>query len=134
MLFVPPTQWAARQQIMTTADQAVDIAERVGAKYLIPYADGGTTWHWRIGLVPQLDGNGKETEGFDYFPERVSAVAENRTELLDGSMMKSLVKTVVVRPNETISMDGNSLRLEVLENNQWPYSQPPATVQAIETV
>jgi len=123
LLFVPPTQWAARQQIMTTADQALDIAERVGAKYLVPYADGGAPWHWKIELGPKLDGNGKETEGFDYFPERVSQVAENRTELLDGSMMKSSVKTVVVRPNETISIHNNSLRLEVLESNQWPYAR-----------
>ena len=122
LLFVPPNQWGARQQIMTTAEQSIDIAERIGAEFLIPYADGGAPWHWRIELGPQLDGNGKEISGFDYFPERVVQVAGNRTELLDGNMMKSIVKVIVMRPNQSIVFELEKINLKAFKNNIWPYS------------
>ena len=56
LLFVPPSLWSTRQQLMNSVDDAIDVAEGWGARYLVPYADGGAPWYWDIGLGPRLDG------------------------------------------------------------------------------
>ncbi|MYW00089.1 MBL fold metallo-hydrolase [Streptomyces sp. SID3343] len=101
LAFVPPEQWNCRQRLMTTADEAVDIAERWGARRLVPYADGGAPWHWRVGLGPCLDESGGELHGFDPFPERVSAAARARTEMPDG-LLGSAVEVLLLRPGDAL--------------------------------
>ena len=43
--FVPPEEWPVRQQLMNGADDLLDTAERFGAGWVVPYADGGAPWH-----------------------------------------------------------------------------------------
>jgi L-ascorbate metabolism protein UlaG (beta-lactamase superfamily) len=99
--FVPPLLWGARQNLMMTAEEAMDVAERFGADYVIPYADGGAPWHWRIGLGPNL-ASGEIVHGFDVPPEHLVCAARSRTTLPDFSRAISSVKPLVLRPNDGI--------------------------------
>lgn len=118
LLFVPPHAWGARQSLMTTAEEAVTIAEVWGADLLVPYADGGAPWHWRIGLGPVLDGTGTEHVGFDPFPERVAEAAARRTHALDGSMIPSSVEVRILRPNDILRP--GTYEVDHLPGFTWP--------------
>lgn len=122
VLFVPPWLWGTRQQLMTTPEGAIDVAERFGARYVIPYADGGAPWHWRVGLGPVLDGRGVETRGFDLFPERVVDAAVDRSQALDGGGMRSPVRPLLVRPNEAVRGLAGAAEVLALPGNAWPYA------------
>ncbi|HET6585120.1 MAG TPA: MBL fold metallo-hydrolase, partial [Nannocystaceae bacterium] len=52
LLFVPPEQWDARLEIMNDADDLLDVARRLGARWAVPYANGGAPWYWERGLGP----------------------------------------------------------------------------------
>jgi L-ascorbate metabolism protein UlaG (beta-lactamase superfamily) len=120
LLFVPPNAWGARHSLMTTAEEAVTIAEVWGADLLVPYADGGAPWHWRIGLGPVLDGTGTENVGFDPFPERVAEAAANRVQAFDGSMVPSSVEVRVLRPNDILRP--GTYEVDRLPGFSWPGS------------
>ena len=118
--FVPPDQWGVRQKLMASIDDALEVAERWGAKVLVPYGDGGAPWHWNIGLGPRLDGEGEEIPGFDPFPERVSEAAATRTRTPTGQLVESPVQCVVLRPCESISPSG-TMAVERAPGHIWPY-------------
>jgi L-ascorbate metabolism protein UlaG (beta-lactamase superfamily) len=121
MLFVPPALWTVRQQIMSTADDALDVAERWGARYLVPYADGGAPWYWRIGLGPRLDEAPSEVAAFDPFPERVVTAARNRTQTPDGRVFGSPVQVLLLRPGDSlVDVPGQPRRLRA-PGHAWPY-------------
>jgi L-ascorbate metabolism protein UlaG (beta-lactamase superfamily) len=120
LAFVPPDQWNCRQRLMTTADEAVDIAERWGARRLVPYADGGAPWHWRVGLGPRLDEFGGETHGFDPFPERVLAAAQARTEMPDG-LLGSAVEVLLLRPGDAVGGPVEAMSPRRRPGHSWPY-------------
>jgi L-ascorbate metabolism protein UlaG (beta-lactamase superfamily) len=125
LLFVPPPIWGVRQQLMSSPEEAVDIAECWGARYLVPYADGGAPWHWGIGLGPRLDEEAAEFAGFDPFPERVLEAARHRTQAPDGSMLASSARTLLLRPCDSVlDVPGASWRLR-LEGHTWPYGEDP---------
>lgn len=123
--FVPPAQWGARQQLMTDAEGAVDVAEQWGARWLVPYADGGAPWHWRVGLGPVLVGADRaEHDGFDPFPERVVHAAASRV-VLDGVAVPSSVSVRLLRPHDSLDADGATWRPA---RQGWPsrWESPPA--------
>ena len=122
-LFVPPDLWQCRMTMMATADMALDIAERWGAKIVVPYADGGAPWHWRLGLGPRLDDLDSELPGFDPFPERVVDAARRRATAGPGQSITSPASVAVLRPGQGLRVEG---RVEVVEvdEHRWPY---PAT-------
>jgi L-ascorbate metabolism protein UlaG (beta-lactamase superfamily) len=122
VLFVPPALWTVRQQIMSTADDALDVAERWGARYLVPYADGGAPWYWRIGLGPRLDEAPSEVAAFDPFPERVVAAARNRTQTPDGRIFGSPVQVLLLRPGDSLVDVSGEPRLVRLPGHAWPYA------------
>ena len=81
------------QQLMADPVTAVDYAKRLGAKSLVPCADGGAPWYWREGMGPKYPGfPGAPVEGAspyesnedaDPFPEQVVAQAKGmRVDLL----------------------------------------------------
>jgi L-ascorbate metabolism protein UlaG (beta-lactamase superfamily) len=81
------------QQLMADPQTAVDYAKRLGAKSLVPCADGGAPWYWREGMGPRYPGfPGAPVEGAspyesnddaDPFPEQVVAQAKGmRVDLL----------------------------------------------------
>jgi L-ascorbate metabolism protein UlaG (beta-lactamase superfamily) len=115
-LFVPPELWAVKQQLMCDVEAAIDVAERFGARVLVPYADGGAPWHWDLGLGPRLDGSGHETPDFDPFPERVVRAAGKRA---GGSPPPVLVQ--LLRPCDSLADPhgyGDPVRVR---GHCWPY-------------
>jgi L-ascorbate metabolism protein UlaG (beta-lactamase superfamily) len=121
MPFVPPWLWGVRQQLMTTMDGAIDLAERWGARILIPYGDGGAPWHWQIGLGPRLDSEAREISGFDPFPERVRLAAAARTHMPDGTSLSSSVAVLVVRPGESLANVAGDPSIVTVAPHAWPY-------------
>jgi L-ascorbate metabolism protein UlaG (beta-lactamase superfamily) len=119
--FVPPWLWGVRQQLMTTAAGAVDVAERWGARLLVPYADGGAPWHWRIGLGPRLDETAGETVGFDLLPERVVEAAGARAFGIDGQGIASPVRPVVLRPGDSLLDPSGAGELLRVPPHAWAY-------------
>jgi len=119
-LLVPREQWRSRQRIMNDADDAIDVAERFGARWLVPYGDGGAPWHWRIGLGPALEGSEAEDPDFDPLPQRVAAVAGERVRGPNG-IAGSAVEVAVVRPGHGI-VPGEQLDVVEVGGRHWPFA------------
>ncbi|MGW1989441.1 MBL fold metallo-hydrolase [Embleya sp. NPDC001921] len=129
LAFVPPDQWNCRQRLMTTPDEAVDIAERWGARLLVPYADGGAPWYWQAGLGPSPDEPDGEAHGFDPFPERVVTAARNRTEMPDG-LLGSAVEVLLLRPGDTVrDIAGAPVPIR-RAGHGWPYDDTRVPIAA----
>jgi glyoxylase-like metal-dependent hydrolase (beta-lactamase superfamily II) len=122
LLLVPRDLWRARCRLMNTVDDALDLAERWGARYLVPYADGGAPWHWGIGLGPRLDGGGVEDGDFDPHPERVRTAGERRVRLRDGSFGPSPVGVVLLRPGESLAGLPDTAKVVRHTGHLWPYA------------
>jgi L-ascorbate metabolism protein UlaG (beta-lactamase superfamily) len=123
LLFVPPWLWTVRQQIMTDAQMAVDIAERWGARYVAAYADGGAPWHWNIGLGPRLDQDARELNLFDPFPERLADAALFRAETPAGKALASSVKPVILRPGDSMCGVTGDAKIARVPGHAWPYAE-----------
>jgi L-ascorbate metabolism protein UlaG (beta-lactamase superfamily) len=119
LLFVAPAQWNVLNRLMASIDDAIDVAERWGARYLCPYGDGGAPWYWERGLGPRLDGMVGENKSFDPFPERVVQAAAARSVAVDGRVIPSPVEVLLLRPGQ--SLDGIAADLERV-GSTWPYS------------
>src|SRR5205807_4231629 len=78
LLFVPPWLWNSRLQLMTTIEEAVDVAERWGARILVPYADGGAPWHRAADLGLHLCDAPREGPSLAPFAQCVVARAQRR--------------------------------------------------------
>lgn len=78
---VPLELLSTPQQLMADAREALEYAGRMGARYLVPCADGGAPWYWREGMGPKYPGfpgvpvsgasTWEENPDADPFPERV---------------------------------------------------------------
>ena len=121
--FVPPELWNCRMQLMTDADGALDVAERWGTGTVVPYADGGAPWHWRVGLGPRLDGQGEEIEGFDPFPECVTRAAQSRSTLPDGDTSSTGVGVCLLRPGDSLVAVRGRQRLVRVAGHTWPWPE-----------
>jgi L-ascorbate metabolism protein UlaG (beta-lactamase superfamily) len=124
LLFVPPALWGSRMQLMNDVEDALDVAERWGARVLVPYADGGAPWYWERGLGPRLDEARYEIAGVDPFPERVVDAAKHRIQTPDGGWLGSPVTVRVLRPNESLVefASGGGPQWRQLPLNSWPFS------------
>ena len=121
LLFVPPSLWGTRQRLMNNIDDAIDVAEGWGARYLVPYADGGAPWYWDIGLGPVLDGTGRENVTFDPFPERVVEAAAQRGQTHSGTFIRSPVEVLLLRPGESLTFANAAPRAVRSAGHEWPY-------------
>ena len=121
LLFVPPALWSIRQRLMSSVDDAIDVAEGWGARYLVPYADGGAPWYWDMGLGPVLDGTGHENITFDPFPERVVAAAAQRGQTHSGSFIRSPVDVLLLRPGESVTFTNAAPSVVRAAGHEWPY-------------
>lgn len=130
MLFVPQHLWGVRQRLMTTPDEAIDLAETWGAPTVVPYADGGAPWYWRMGLGPRLDEEAPEANGFDPLPERVLDAARNRTEMPCG-LIGSTVQVLLLRPGDSIGRVSQSPVVTRIDGHAWPF-QERFTTHALE--
>ena len=122
VLFVPPDLWGSRMQLMNNTADAIDLAERWGARYLAPYGDGGAPWHWRIGLGPCLDGSGVEDPAFDPFVERVVDEARARTRLPGNVTGCSPVRVLLLRPGDSVNGFPESPMVRRRAGHSWPYA------------
>lgn len=78
---VPLALLTTPQQLMADGKEALRYAKRLGAKKLVPCADGGAPWYWREGMGPKYPGFPgepvlgaspyEENEDADPYPERV---------------------------------------------------------------
>ncbi|HET9713225.1 MAG TPA: MBL fold metallo-hydrolase [Pyrinomonadaceae bacterium] len=117
ILFVPSRLWNTRLQLMNNIDNAIDLAEYWGARYLVPYGDGGAPWYWQIGLGPKLDDQSSEDTAFDPFPERVI----ERANLRKRNDSANALETILLRPGESIGeLPGRASILRV-DGHIWPY-------------
>lgn len=79
---VPLAAISTSQQLMADGPQALDYAKRLGARALVPCADGGAPWYWREGMGPKYPGYPgepvlgasrlDENPDADPFPERIT--------------------------------------------------------------
>jgi L-ascorbate metabolism protein UlaG (beta-lactamase superfamily) len=121
LLFVPPHLWRSRLQLMSGPNDALDVAERWGARYLFPYADGGAPWFWSIGLGARLDGTGTEDPDFDPFPERVVEAAARRVCLPMGTVGASPVEVLVLRPGDSVQDLHGSPNVSRVDGHGWAF-------------
>lgn len=128
ILLVPRHLWGVRQRLMTTADEAIDVAETWGAATVVPYADGGAPWYWRIGLGPRLDELVQEANGFDPLPERVIVAARNRTEMPCG-LLGSPVRVALLRPGDSIRRVSSGRDVVRVPGHAWPFREQVPTVE-----
>jgi L-ascorbate metabolism protein UlaG (beta-lactamase superfamily) len=124
LLFVAPDQWRVLNRLMSSVDDAIDVAERWGAHYLCPYGDGGAPWYWQRGLGPQLDGTRSENTSFDPFPERVVHAAAVRSVTVDGRVIPASVEVLLLRPGQ--GLNNIATRPELI-GRTWPYSTDAAS-------
>jgi L-ascorbate metabolism protein UlaG (beta-lactamase superfamily) len=123
LLFVPPWLWNSRLQLMTSIEEAIDVAERWGAGILVPYADGGAPWHWDAGLGPNLCDAATEIPWLDPFPRRVADAAENRIKMPDSSTISSPVRVLLLHPGESITHTQSAARTVRVARCMWPYEE-----------
>ncbi len=128
VLFVPRHLWGVRQRLMTTADEAIDVAEAWGAGTVVPYADGGAPWYWRIGLGPRLDEHVQEANGFDPLPERVLTAARHRTEMPSG-LLASPVRVSLMRPGDSMTGVSSAPRIVRVPGHEWPFGEQFSTAE-----
>jgi L-ascorbate metabolism protein UlaG (beta-lactamase superfamily) len=120
--FVPPDLWQTRMTMMATADTAVDVAERCGARALVPYADGGAPWHWRLGLGPAMDDVNSQLLGFDVFPDVVADAARARSSMSRDQPIHSPVPVVLARPGQGLRLESGRPAVVEFDGHRWPYS------------
>ena len=130
-LFVPPSLWGVRQQTMLSAEHAVDTAERLKARALIPYADGGArgTGASAWGPAWMERGTRLRPRGSTTPPSASSLPALHRSTFPDGTPVASPVNVALMRPNQTLRLRGvgspaTSPRIRSITGQDWPYPHP----------
>lgn len=125
---VPLGALTTPQQLMASPEEALDYGERLGARFVVPCADGGAPWYWREGMGPRYPGypgepvpgasTDAENPDADPYPERLQEVRRAR-----GHGPKALV----LRPGEGLSLrPGGAARRQAFDGFRWPFA--PAVV------
>ena len=131
LLNVPLDLAGVPQQLMNDASDLLETAERFGASFAVPYADGGAPWYWREGMGPAYRGY-PAYEGFreapthaiedaqsDPFPERLAEVAARRY----GG--RGPVEALVLRPGDALQLEGGRPRIRRFPGHAWPLADDP---------
>lgn len=122
---VPEDALTRPQQLMAGPEEALRYGERLGARYVVPCADGGAPWYWREGMGPRYPGypgepvRGASTQDenpdADPYPERLAQV---RRRLGHGP------QALLLRPGEALAWRGRKApeRLQY-PGFRWPFDQ-----------
>ncbi|WP_257448931.1 MBL fold metallo-hydrolase [Archangium lipolyticum] len=125
---VPLDALATPQQLMAGPEEALRYGELLGARYVVPCADGGAPWYWREGMGPRYPGYpGEPVSGAstldenpdaDPYPERLKQV---RRQVGHGP------QALLLRPGESLAWRGRKAP-DVLQQPgfRWPFGGIPA--------
>lgn len=126
---VPEEALTRPQQLMAGPEEALEFGELLGARYVVPCADGGAPWYWREGMGPRYPGYpGEPVSGAstldenpdaDPYPERLEEI---RREARKGP------QALLLRPGEALHWRGRKAP-EVIRQRGflWPFSRAGST-------
>ncbi|HLL84806.1 MAG TPA: MBL fold metallo-hydrolase, partial [Longimicrobium sp.] len=120
---VPLDALGTPQRLMADPEEALRYGELLGARYVVPCADGGAPWYWREGMGPRYPGYpGEPVTGAstldenpdaDPYPERLTDV---RRALGHGP------KPLLLRPGEALGWrGGRSPEVSRFPGFTWPF-------------
>jgi L-ascorbate metabolism protein UlaG (beta-lactamase superfamily) len=123
---VPVSALTRPQQLMAGPEEALEFGELLGARYVVPCADGGAPWYWREGMGPRYPGypgepvSGastlEENPDADPYPERLEQVRRQR-----GQGPRALL----LRPGEALDWRGRKAPERVQSPGfTWPFGGP----------
>lgn len=113
---VPLDLLTAPQRLMADAREALDFAKRLGARTLVPCADGGAPWYWREGMGPKYPGfPGAPVEGASTMDENPDA--DPYPERVLEARRPGDVRVEVLRPGSALT----ALGATPLEGFRWPF-------------
>ncbi|MFL5345586.1 MAG: MBL fold metallo-hydrolase [Hyalangium sp.] len=124
---VPQDALTRPQQLMAGPEEALEFGERLGARYVVPCADGGAPWYWREGMGPRYpDYPGEPVSGAstldenpdaDPYPERLEQVYRQR---------RHGPRALLLRPGEGLRWRGRKAPELVRQPGfLWPFGGPP---------
>lgn len=128
---VPLEVMPVRQRLMNDATDLVIASELFGARYVLPYADGGAPWFWREGMGPtyamfesypgerEATGRHEEDPFAAPFPENVFAASERR------AGRTRAVEPLVLRPGDLVRWTKGAPAIGRIEGFGWPWSDTP---------
>ena len=123
---VPLGDLARPQQLMNDASDALDIGAAFGARWVVPYADGGAPWYWREGMGPSYVGfpavpgwkPAPATPADDPdsapFPERLE---EERVRRDAGP------EALILRPGDAFRLRRGALERHRYDEFAWPFDE-----------
>jgi L-ascorbate metabolism protein UlaG (beta-lactamase superfamily) len=126
---VPLEALTRPQRLMAGPEEALRYGELLGARYVVPCADGGAPWYWREGMGPRYPGypgqpvhgasTRDENPDADPYPERLAQVRARQ---------KTGPRALLLRPGEALRWHGRKTP-GVLQYSgfQWPFGGPPST-------
>lgn len=126
---VPMDLLPVKQRLMHDASDLLVAAELFGARWVVPYADGGAPWYWREGMGPtyaaypsypgerEAPGRDEEDPASAPFPENLE---EEATRRYPGD---PLVEPLVLRPGDLVRVTKGKLQVGGVEGFAWPWDE-----------
>ncbi len=126
---VPRELVGVRQQLMHDAADLVEVSEVLGARAVVPYADGGAPWYWREGMGPAYAGypaypGQTEAATVDVEQPRSAPFPERLAEAARAG--EARVCPLVLRPGDLVRAHRGGVRVGAVEGFAWPYEHAPA--------
>jgi L-ascorbate metabolism protein UlaG (beta-lactamase superfamily) len=113
---VPLDALTTPQRLMADARDALDYAKRLGARVLVPCADGGAPWYWREGMGPKYPGYpGEPVDGASWHDENPDA--DPYPERTARARRRGDARVVLLRPAEALVAGAR----EPVQGFRWPF-------------
>ncbi|WP_193409803.1 MBL fold metallo-hydrolase [Myxococcus hansupus] len=120
---VPREALTAPQRLMAGPEEALRYGALLGARYVVPCADGGAPWYWREGMGPRYDGYpGEPVSGASHLDENPDADPYPERLIEVRRTVKDAPRPLVLRPGESLRWRG-ARAPEVLRHPgfTWPF-------------
>ena len=118
----PLDDLARPQRLMADPREALSWGRLLGARAVVPCADGGAPWYWREGMGPRYPGYpGLPVEGAstleenpdaDPFPERLE---------WERARVPHAPKALLLRPGEAVTAHPGGLQRVIHPRFRWPF-------------